>query len=73
LYMYTPDVFAVVKTLKPSWRGEFEVSDLNDYYAQKGRLGYTILNGLWLDLGVDHDSMLDGAFEVRKMLHNSEP
>ena len=70
LYMYTPEVFGVAKTLKPSWRNELEVSDLNDYYAQKGRLGYTILNGLWLDLGVDHDSMLDGAFEVRKMLQS---
>ncbi len=73
LYLYTPDVFEVVKTLKPSWRGELEVSELNDYYAQKGRLGYTILNGLWLDLGIDHDSILDGAIEVRKMLQADKP
>jgi glucose-1-phosphate thymidylyltransferase len=73
LYMYTPDVFGIVKNLKTSWRGELEVSEINDHYAQKGRLGYTILNGLWLDLGIDHDSILDGAIEVRKMLHNTAP
>ena len=68
LYMYTPDVFNVVQNLKPSWRGELEVSELNNYYVQQAKMQFSVLNGLWLDLGVDHDSLLDGALQVRDML-----
>ncbi len=51
IYLYPPDVFAVVKTLKPSRRGELEITDVNRYYLQQGRLGYTILDGYWTDAG----------------------
>jgi glucose-1-phosphate thymidylyltransferase len=51
IYLYPPDVFNVVKTLKPSARGELEITDVNRYYLEKGRLGHTLLQGYWTDAG----------------------
>jgi glucose-1-phosphate thymidylyltransferase len=51
IYLYPPDVFNVVKTLKPSSRGELEITDVNRYYLEKGRLGHTLLKGYWTDAG----------------------
>lgn len=51
IYLYPPDVFAVVKNLKPSRRGELEITDVNRFYLQQGRLGFTILEGYWTDAG----------------------
>jgi len=44
-------VFSVVKSLKPSARGELEITDVNRYYLEKGRLGHTLLQGYWTDAG----------------------
>jgi glucose-1-phosphate thymidylyltransferase len=51
IYVYPPDVFEVIKTLKPSGRGELEITDVNRYYLQSQRLGYTKLEGYWTDAG----------------------
>jgi glucose-1-phosphate thymidylyltransferase len=51
IYVYPPDVFDVIKHLKPSRRGELEITDVNRHYLQQGRLGYTILKGYWTDAG----------------------
>jgi glucose-1-phosphate thymidylyltransferase len=51
IYLYPTDVFDVVKTLKPSSRGELEITDVNRYYLEKGRLGHTVLKGYWTDAG----------------------
>jgi glucose-1-phosphate thymidylyltransferase len=51
IYLYPPDVFDVIKTLKPSARGELEITDVNRYYLEKGRLGSTLLKGYWTDAG----------------------
>jgi glucose-1-phosphate thymidylyltransferase len=51
IYLYPPDVFEVVKTLRPSARGELEITDVNRHYLTKGRLGYRILQGYWTDAG----------------------
>src|SRR5947209_4188885 len=51
IYLYPADVFSVVKTLKPSARGELEITDVNRYYLEKGRLGHTLLQGYWTDAG----------------------
>jgi glucose-1-phosphate thymidylyltransferase len=65
IYIYPPDVFEVVKTLKPSARGELEITDVNNHYLAAGRMGYSLLNGYWTDAGT-LDS-LDTANElVRK-------
>jgi glucose-1-phosphate thymidylyltransferase len=51
IYLYPPDVFDVVRTLRPSARGELEITDVNRRYMEQGRLGYTILAGYWTDAG----------------------
>ena len=65
IYVYPPDVFNVIKTLKPSGRGELEITDVNNHYLSQGRMGYSVLDGYWTDAGT-LDS-LDTANElVRK-------
>jgi glucose-1-phosphate thymidylyltransferase len=51
IYIYPPDVFDVIRTLKPSARGELEVTDVNRHYLSQGRLGYSFLEGYWTDAG----------------------
>lgn len=58
VYMYTPLVFDVIRKLKPSQRGELEITDVNDWYAKKGNLSYNIFNGWWGDAGVSVDILL---------------
>jgi glucose-1-phosphate thymidylyltransferase len=57
IYVYPADVFEVIKKLKPSRRGELEITDVNRYYLEKGRLGSTVLSGYWTDAGTP-DSLL---------------
>ena len=57
IYMYDGEVFDIVKTLKPSGRGELEITDVNNAYIQKGRMSYDILDGWWTDAGT-FDSLL---------------
>lgn len=51
LYFYPPDVFDILKTLKPSGRGEWEITDVNNYYLNNHRLATTTYEGFWSDLG----------------------
>ena len=51
IYVYPADVFEVVKGLKPSGRGELEITDVNRYYLEQGRLGCSRLDGYWTDAG----------------------
>ena len=51
IYMYDSKVFDVIRTLKPSQRGELEITDVNNYYIGKGQLGWSILSGWWTDAG----------------------
>lgn len=50
-YLYDHDVFQVVKTLKPSARGELEITDVNNYYIQKGLMEASFVEGQWTDAG----------------------
>ena len=51
LYLYSPGVFDVIRTLKPSARGELEITDVNSHYLKKGTLGYRMVPGGWTDAG----------------------
>jgi glucose-1-phosphate thymidylyltransferase len=51
IYMYDADVFQIIKTLKPSGRGELEITDVNNDYLRRGVLTYDILDGWWTDAG----------------------
>jgi glucose-1-phosphate thymidylyltransferase len=51
LYFYSSDVFDFIKTLKPSARGELEITDVNNWYIERGTLAYGTLKGFWTDAG----------------------
>ncbi len=51
IYMYDETVFEKIRKLKPSGRGELEITDVNNLYLEEGTLTYTILDGWWTDAG----------------------
>jgi glucose-1-phosphate thymidylyltransferase len=51
IYMYDARVFDIIKTLKPSARGELEITDVNNAYIASGELTYDVLQGWWTDAG----------------------
>ena len=51
IYFYDATVFKICRTLKPSARGELEVTDVNSAYLQRGALTYEVLEGWWSDAG----------------------
>ncbi|WPP42089.1 sugar phosphate nucleotidyltransferase [Paenibacillus hunanensis] len=51
IYMFDSRVFDIVKTLKPSDRGELEITDVNNAYIASGELSFDILQGWWTDAG----------------------
>jgi glucose-1-phosphate thymidylyltransferase len=50
-YMYDNRVFDIISTLRPSQRGELEITDVNNTYIAAGELQYDVLNGWWTDAG----------------------
>ncbi|MNN06284.1 Glucose-1-phosphate thymidylyltransferase [compost metagenome] len=70
IYMYDASVFEIIKRLKPSSRGELEITDVNNAYIEQGKLTYDILQGWWTDAGT-HESwgkanelLRDTAFDL---------
>lgn len=51
IYFYESSVFEVVRTLKPSGRGELEITDVNNYYVKQGTLTCDFFKGPWTDAG----------------------
>ncbi len=51
VYMYDEMVWDVVKTLKPSGRGELEITDVNNAYLRAGTLQHSVMDGWWTDAG----------------------
>lgn len=51
LYMYDRQVFDIARTLKPSARGELEITDVNNEYIRRGNMTYSIIDGWWTDAG----------------------
>jgi glucose-1-phosphate thymidylyltransferase len=68
LYFYDNDVVELAKAVKPSHRGELEITDLNMLYLQQGNLNIELLGqGIaWLDTGT-HDSLMDAAHFIQLM------
>lgn len=51
IYMYDNRVFDIIKTLKPSDRGELEITDVNNWFIADGSMTYEVLDGWWTDAG----------------------
>jgi len=66
LYFYDADVIRVAESLKPSARGEYEITDINAHYLRAGRLSVRIMSRgfAWLDTGT-HDSLADATAFVK--------
>jgi len=57
IYMYDSQVFDIIRTLKPSERGELEITDVNNTYIERGEMTWEVLDGWWTDAGT-FDSLL---------------
>jgi glucose-1-phosphate thymidylyltransferase len=51
IYLYDASVFEKIRRLKPSGRGELEITDVNNFYIEEGSLTYELLDGWWTDAG----------------------
>ncbi|HOG16166.1 MAG: Glucose-1-phosphate thymidylyltransferase [Syntrophaceae bacterium PtaU1.Bin231] len=51
IYMYDQRVFEFIRSLKPSQRGELEITDVNNFYIREGKMKWDVLDGWWTDAG----------------------
>ena len=51
IYMYDSRVFDFIKMLRPSERGELEITDVNNFYIKEGKMEWNVLDGWWTDAG----------------------
>ncbi|MFM8314850.1 MAG: sugar phosphate nucleotidyltransferase [Deltaproteobacteria bacterium] len=51
IYFYDDQVFEIIKTLKPSGRGELEITDVNNFYVRQGTMTHDTFQGHWTDAG----------------------
>jgi glucose-1-phosphate thymidylyltransferase len=65
IYMYDASVFQKIRRLKPSGRGELEITDVNNFYIEENKLTYEILDGWWTDAGT-FESLLHANTLVAK-------
>ena len=56
VYFYDETVWDVLPTLRPSGRGELEITDVNNWYVEQGRMEYDVLEGFWGDAGESIDA-----------------
>jgi glucose-1-phosphate thymidylyltransferase len=66
VYMYTKDVFNIIRTLKPSARGELEISDLHNHYIKKNSLKASKLKKEWMDAGSFEELLRANNFVEKK-------
>ena len=68
LYLYDGRVFEYIKRLKPSGRGELEITDVNNFYLDDGALSWTELDGFWSDAGTFESLYRSNVFWAEKVL-----
>lgn len=65
LYVYDDRVFDVIRTLRPSERGELEITDVNNWYLAKDAIDVHTIDGMWSDMGTP-DSLLRAAIHAKE-------
>lgn len=66
LYIYDSRVFDIIPALKPSERGELEITDVNNEYIRMGKMSFSVLHGFWSDAGT-FESLFRASELVRNM------
>lgn len=66
LYLYDNRVFNFIKTCKPSWRNELEITDVNNIYIEKGQMKWRILDGFWSDAGTFQSLYITNEYWAKK-------
>ena len=72
IYFYDAHVFHIINTLKPSGRGELEITDVNNAYIQAGQLTWNILEGWWTDAGTIQSLFLANQLVAKTGANNME-
>jgi glucose-1-phosphate thymidylyltransferase len=65
-YFYDETVWDVLPQLKPSGRGELEITDVNNWYVERGLMEYDVLDGFWGDAG----ESIEAYYEVNDFVRN---
>jgi glucose-1-phosphate thymidylyltransferase len=65
LYTYDSSVFDIIRTIRPSGRGELEITDVNNAYVEKDEMSYRILDGFWTDAGT-FDTLIRAGVLIQK-------
>jgi glucose-1-phosphate thymidylyltransferase len=73
VYMYDSRAFELIETLKPSGRGELEVTDLNNAYIRMGQLEADEITGWWSDCGASIDNLLEANVRVSEIMGKERP
>lgn len=68
LYIFDNKVFKLIKKVKPSGRGQLEITDVNNLYIEAGKMRWAKLEGFWSDAGTFESLYRSSVFWARKML-----
>jgi glucose-1-phosphate thymidylyltransferase len=68
IYFYDGEVFDIIRTLKPSGRGELEITDVNNEYIRRGIMGWSRMDGWWSDAGT-----FESLSHVQKLVEENPP
>jgi glucose-1-phosphate thymidylyltransferase len=66
LYIYDNKVFDFIKTIKPSVRGQLEITDVNNIYIKEGKMHWAKLSGFWSDAGTFDSLFAASAYWAQK-------
>ncbi len=72
IYMYDADVFDIIRTLKPSGRGELEITDVNNAYIDRNQMSWDELEGWWTDAGTFESLLLASNLVAESGANNME-
>ncbi|MCU1266136.1 MAG: rffH [Acidobacteria bacterium] len=72
IYMYDREVYDIIRTLRPSGRGELEITDVNNAYIERGEMTWDELEGWWTDAGTFESLLLASNLVAETGANNQE-